>query len=134
MIFYFVWKDQVQVGEVVAKIFQKPGMKKKMVYFGEVDVVHENADPDVFCHVRYEDDDEEDLSYLELQKAKRFFQESTIIGVFFLPAWFVVHMLFDQKNIKLCGFVDDLASATWQDLRRVGFTKIFAKRLVKLRM
>ena len=68
-------------------------MKKKMVYFGEVDVVCENADPDVFCHVRYEDDDEEDFSYLELQKAKRFFQESTIIGVFFLLTCFVVHLI-----------------------------------------
>ena len=64
--FVLFFKAQVQVGEVVAKLFQKPEMKKKMVYFGEVDVVYENADPDVFCHVRYEDDDEEDFSYLEL--------------------------------------------------------------------
>ena len=55
-------------------------MKKKMVYFGEVDVVYEKTDPDVYCHVRYEDGDQEDLSYTELQKVKRFFQESTVIG------------------------------------------------------
>ena len=28
---------------------------------------------------------------------------------------------------------DDLASATWKDLRNVGFTSAFAKRLVRLR-
>ena len=37
------------------------------------------------------------------------------------------------KTNKSRVFVDDLASATWQDLHRVGFTKVFAKRLVKLR-
>ena len=101
----FFFEVQVQVGESVAKLFQKPGMKKKMVYFGEVDLIYDRTDPDVFCHVRYEDDDEEDFSYMELQKEKRFFQESTIIG-FFLTCMFAVlctwlsllHVLFDKNK------------------------------------
>ena len=79
-LFWFLFEAQVQVGEFIAKLFQKSGMKKKMIYFGKVDVVYERKDPDIFCHVSYEDDDVEDFSYIEFKKAKRLFQESTVIG------------------------------------------------------
>lgn len=75
---------QVQVGEPVAKLFQKPQMKKKTVYFGVVDVVYDKTKTDFsidrYCHVTYEDNDAEDFSYTEYKKAVQFYVDHTRIG------------------------------------------------------
>ena len=46
-------------------------------YFGQVDLVYDQADPDFsadrYCHVMYEDTDTEDFSYTGYKEAIRFY-------------------------------------------------------------